>query len=345
MKPIDAAAAPALRYGFNMLWMYSLAGMKSPRPADVRVAETELDFICGMGCNFIRLPVDYRFWIRDFRYAEPDESMLVRLDDCVRAVVSRGLHCSLNLHRAPGYCINGAETEKHNLWCDRVAQDAFVQLWTDLALRYAPYGPEQLSFDLLNEPPRIGRYGMTRAVHEKLMRRTMSAVRAVSPLRPVVLNGIDGGNEAIPELADTGAILSTRGYQPMALTHYRAPWCEETAGCTPPVYPGTEWNGTRWNRETLLAHYAPWKTLADAGACVHVGECGCYTKTDNEAALAWFADLFSVFRELGWGYALWNFNGDFGICGHGRGGTRWEKRGGFTVDRDLYELFISGMRT
>lgn len=330
-------AAP-LYFGFNFLWMFS-----APRP--VGIDEAELDFIAQMGCNFARLPLDYRFWVRDFRYGEPDERMLERVDDCVRAVTSRGLHCSLNLHRAPGYCINGAELEKHNLWLDAEAQDAFAGMWAHFADRYSSVPGELLSFDLLNEPPNIGQYGMTRENHESIMRRTAAGIRALSPDRPITLDGLGGGNIAMPELADLGVTMSTRGYQPMPLTHYRASWCADVQGLPMPVYPGTEWEGKRWERKDLLAHYAPWKALSDAGVPVHVGEFGVYNKIPNELALRWFADILSVFCELGWGWSLWNFRGDFGIASHGRPGARIETVQGVEVDRDMYELFTECMKS
>src|SRR5690606_3595516 len=135
------------------------------------------------------------------------------VDECVQAVVSRGMHCSLNIHRAPGYCINGNDLEKHNLWQDGIAQDAFCGQWTRFASRYAHIGPDVLSFDLLNEPPNIGQYGMTRDIHEALMRRVIAAIRAISPGRPITLDGLGGGNIAMPELADLAGqnvMMSTR---------------------------------------------------------------------------------------------------------------------------------------
>ena len=45
----------------------------------------------------------------------------------------------------------------------------------------------------------------------------------------------------------------------------------------------------------------------DKGCRVHIGECGCYNKVDNQTALAWYRDFFSVCNELNFGYALWNF--------------------------------------
>lgn len=330
-------------YGFNVLWLFSRARKENLVPQDIVINERELDFMCKMGCTFVRVPTDYRIWIRDFKYNEPDEAMLRRVEDCVHAVVSRGMHCSLNAHRAPGYCINGNNLEKHNLWQDIEAQDAFVAEWTDFAKRFSSYSSEQLSFDLLNEPPNINQYGMTRDIHKAVITRVVNAIRAISPERPLIIDGLCGGNVAMPELADLGVIHSTRGYQPMAVTHYKANWCEETRGIEEPVYPGTNWAGKTWSKDTLFEHYAPWKELADAGVAVHVGEFGCYDSVNNKTALKWFEDLFDVYKKLGWGYALWNFEGAFGIAGHNRPDTRWEIIDGYRIDRDLYELFKAGM--
>lgn len=293
-----------------------------------------------MGCNFVRIPLDYRFWIHDFNYDAPQEAFLKKVDDCVQAVVSRGMHCSLNVHRAPGYCINGNDLEKHNLWLDTIAQDAFANQWKQFAQRYAHISVEALSFDLLNEPPNINQYGMTRENHESIMRRVIDEIRAVTANRPITLDGLGGGNIAIPELADTGVVMSTRGYQPMALTHYKANWCAETQGLPAPMYPNTEYDGKIWTKQTIRAHYEPWIALNNTGVPVHIGEFGCYDTVDNTLALAWFKDILSLYQELKWGYALWNLQGPFGIIGHRRANTRWEKIHGYTVDRDLYELLI-----
>lgn len=330
-------------YGFNFLWMFRLGNKDRVSPGEIVIAENEIDFIAKMGCNFIRLPLDYQLWVENFKYDEPNEAMLKKVDDCVHAVISRGLHCSLNIHRAPGYCINGADQEKHNLWKDEEAQTAFVEQWRHFAERYASVPRSALSFDLLNEPPNIGQYGMTREIHARLMRTVASAIRTITFDRPITLDGLCGGNEAIPELSDLGVTMSTRGYQPMPLTHYRAAWCEDTKNTPYPVYPGTVYDGKKWNSDTLIDHYKPWKNLADSGIQIHVGEFGCYNKVDNALALRWFRDILSLFKEYGWGYSLWNLIGDFGIIGHGRIGTRWKKKNGFVVDRDLYELFLEYM--
>ena len=93
------------KYGFNFLWMFSWQAGKRPEPPD----ESALDFLVEKGFNFVRIPTDYRFWIKKFDYLSPDEQILTSLDTYLNACRSRELHMCLNLHRAPGYCINNKE--------------------------------------------------------------------------------------------------------------------------------------------------------------------------------------------------------------------------------------------
>lgn len=324
------------RYGFNHLWMYV------DRPEDIRPADLRaLDFQHRHGLSYVRLPVNYWCFTHNFDYYHPDLAVWDTLDRYLDETRKRGLQLALNLHRAPGYCINGNDLEKHNLWTDAIAQDAFVWLWTEFARRWKGVPSDALAFDLVNEPPSVGQYGLTRDNHSRLIRRTVAAIREIDPNREISINGLAGGNLAMPELADLEVIQSGRGYQPMAVTHYQASWCEATRGLPAPRYPGTDWEGGHWTKETIRAHYQPWLDLQARGVKVHIGEFGCYNRVPNDLALRWFADLLSLYREFGWGYSLWNFEGDFGLVGHGRPGTVYEDFEGLPVDRQLLDLYLA----
>lgn len=324
-------------YGFNFLWMFSWSPDRTPSAVD----EKALDFLAATGFNFVRIPTDYRFWTQAFDYTHPDETVFTHIDTYLTACRSRGLQMSLNLHRAPGYCINGNNLERDNLWTDAVAQEGFIFLWETFARRYSGVPNESLSFDLLNEPPNIGQYELTRENHAALMRRTAAAIREIDPDREIVIDGLGGGNLAMPELADLGVVHSGRGYQPMPVSHYQANWWDGAVTAPAPVYPGQVWEGHVWNRGTLREFYAPWRAVQAAGARIHIGECGCYNKTPNDIALRWLGDLLGVYGEFGWGYALWNFAGDFGIVEHGRPGAQYEMLHGYRVDRALLDLLLA----
>lgn len=308
---------------------------RQPELADERA----LDFLAKHGFRFARLTCDYRFWTRDFDYLNPIESVFESIDGYIEACRTRQIHFCLNMHRVPGYCINRPEIEKHNLWLDREAQDGLVFQWEAFAKRYRGIAGDHLSFDLINEPPDVGQYGMTREIHAALIRRIVGAIREIDPARPIVIDGLEGGHIAIPELADLDVIHSTRGYQPMSVSHHKAGWFKGWEGHEP-VYPGGDWWGQAWDRAAIHEFYAPWREVGARGRTIHVGEFGCFDQTPNDVALRWLADLFSLWKEYGWGWGMWNFKGPFGIIGHHRSGARFEEMDGYMVDRDLFELMV-----
>lgn len=325
---------PQPRYGFNFQWMSNRDRQPEPAQPDLDA----LNFLVQHGFDFVRVPLDYRYWTEGTAYAEMDQHRLENLDDYAMACQERELHCSLALHRAPGWCSNDQHLETHNLWVDTEAQDGFVAIWEALADRYTSIDGAYLEFDLLNEPPVIGQLGCTRDVHAALMRRTVAAIRAIDPDRPIAVDGLDEGNAPMPELADLGVTQSARGYQPMPVSHHQARWWSEHASAPAPVWPGLDWGGRRWDRSALMDWYAPWRELAAQGVAIHVGECGCHDRTPADIALPWLRTLLELYAEWGWGWALGEFRGSFGIIGHQRPGTIWEERDGLVIDRELFAL-------
>ncbi len=48
-----------------------------------------------------------------------------------------------------------------------------------------------------------------------------------------------------------------------------------------------------------------------------------------------------MYKEFGWGFALWNFTGPFGIVEHGRPGAEYEELHGYRVDRALLDIILN----
>ncbi len=323
-------------YGFNFQWVVSSTHQQSPQKPDFKA----LDFLWKHGFNFVRIPCDYRFWVSDFNYQQPNEAALTWIDQYLDACMQRNLHMCLNLHRAPGYCINGNEEEKHNLWLDAIAQDGFVFQWELFAKRYCHIPASALSFDLVNEPPEIGQYGMTRQNHALLIRRVTQSIWQIDPHRPITIDGLAGGHLAMPELADLNVTHSGRGYQPMPVSHHQATWWPGYAQAPEPVYPGLHWDGRLWDKAGLVEFYQPWRDVEALGRPIHIGEMGCYNKTSNDLALRWFGDLLRIFKDFRWGFSFWNFDGPFGIIEHGRAGANYQHMDGYNVDVDLLALML-----
>ena len=80
--------------------------------------------------------------------------------------------------------------------------------------------------------------------------------------------------------------------------------------------------------------------LAAAGVGVHVGEWGAYNKTPHGVVLGWMGDLLPLYQEAGFGWALWNFRGAFGVLDSGRTDVDYEDWHGHQLDRELLDLLL-----
>ena len=324
--------------GFNLLEMYTVGGTEP-------YAEQDFQWIADWGFDFVRLPLSYTHWIRDGDPLQIDEDGpgLARLDRAVALAERHGLHVCLNLHRAPGYCVNAERREPFDLWRDAAALEAFCLHWQTLARRYRGVATGRLSFDLLNEPPAPRPYwpgGFSRARHARVMRAAVAAIREAAAERLIVLDGLNYGRQPCPELADLPNVAqSCRAYEPFELTHYRADWVPRAGRWRCPAWPlPRDHFGRRWSRERLEKTYAPWAKMIARGVGVHCGEAGSYHHTPHDVFLRWFREVLATLTGHGIGWALWNFRGPFGVLDSGRADVRYEAWHGHGLDRGLLTL-------
>ncbi len=341
--PQPQNAIPRWR-GFNLLDLFQAFSRQPPG-----VSEDEFRWIRDWGFNFIRIPLDYWFWIdsdwRTTRKLLPDdtfsikESALDPIDRIVDFAQKYGLHVSLNLHRAPGYCINNSEREPFILWSDPRAEEAFALHWQFFAKRYKGVSDYTISFNLLNEAPAPREGYMTREDYARVMLRATNVIRSVSPTRTIIIDGLSVGNQVVHEMIDARVAQSVHAYSPSGISHYRAAWVDRKLDFPNPTWPLLNSDGSvRYGRENLEKHYAPWGELAKQGVGVHCGEAGCFNKTPHPIFLAWMGDVLDILSSHGIGYALWNFRGSFGMLDSGRADVDYEDWYGRKLDRGLLRL-------
>jgi endoglucanase len=316
--------------GFNLLEMFT-------SKSDGRFREDDFAWIAEWGFDFVRLPMCYLLWVEDDDPLRIHEPGLERIDRAVELGRKHGLHVSLNFHRAPGYSVNPERQEPFNLWKDEAALDAFRSHWELFARRYRGVPSERLSFNLVNEPASAAEATMTRADHERVVRATTAAIRAIDADRLVIADGLSWGNDPCPELADLGIAQSCRAYLPMGVSHYQASWVGGE-GWPLPTWPGARHGSEAWDRARLEAHYAPWAELARQSVGVHCGEGGAFNRTPHAVVLTWLREVLEILTAHGIGYALWNFRGSFGVLGSGRSDVAYEDWHGHQLDRELLEL-------
>ena len=337
MTTIQKNPLPRWR-GFNLLEKFS-ANDSSKSAAFGRhnppFQETDFQWIADWGFDFVRLPMSYHCWSSPERWMELDEPVLAQVDAAVELGQRYNVHVCLNLHRAPGYCVN-PPPEPRTLWRDADALAACCHHWSTFAKRYHGISSKQLSFDLINEPAAPCE-AMTRPEHERVIRALTGAIRAQDPSRVIIADGLSWGNDPLPELADLGIAQSCRAYLPMGISHYKAPWVGGEK-FPEPRWPGGEHFGEVWDRARLEAHYAKWAQLMSQGIGVHCGEGGCFKETPHAVFLAWFQDVLEILTSHSIGYSLWNFRGAFGVLDSGRKDIVYKDWHGHALDEQLLTL-------
>lgn len=221
----SSSVEPARWRGFNLLNLFHKDW------SNFAFEEEEFRWIKEWGFNFIRLPMDYRIWIEDGDWEKISESALKRVDLAVTWAQKYDLHLCLNFHRAPGYTVNHPP-EAVSIWTDQKAQNVCAKHWRIFAERYRGVPPENLSFNLFNEPS-----GVSAEVHRNVVLKLAKVIWEKDPRRPIVVDGLEFGRRPPFDLEDQPFIFATRGYEPFALTHYRAPWVSGSAAFPEPRWP------------------------------------------------------------------------------------------------------------
>ena len=228
-KPVTAARLPRWR-GFNLPYRmrkeYGRGKLNQP------FTEKPIRLISEWGFNFVRLPMDYRYWIKDGDWEQIDENspVLTEIDNMIEWGRKYGVHVSINFHTAPGYCINDKTPEGSRLWTDPKAQSVCAMHWAYFACRYKGIPNERVSFNLWNEPSRTDA-----KAHFQVAKQVVAAIRAEDPDRLIICDGFQF--KPSPELIELGVAQAARGYTPGQITHYKASWWHGSDRMDPPVWP------------------------------------------------------------------------------------------------------------
>ncbi|NLV43449.1 MAG: glycoside hydrolase family 5 protein [Candidatus Hydrogenedentes bacterium] len=226
--------------GFNLVDMFSI-----DRPESGRFQEEDFRLIAALGFNFVRLPMDYRFWIVDGDWERINENAFGPLDEVLNYGERYNIHICMNFHRAPGHTV-AQPAEPQSLWEDPEALRVCALHWRYFARRYKGIPNERLSFNLLNEP-----HDIDGELYASIVKLLADAIREEDPDRLIIADGLDWGTKPCEALIPLRVAQSTRGYQPFNLTHYRATWASGSD-----QWPTPEWPARKGCGGFL---YGPWK--------------------------------------------------------------------------------------
>ena len=341
---------------------FNLGGWLSQSPLTeehIQSFITQKDFktIAGWGFNSVRLPVDAQWLFEQEGRGAISKTRMAFLRKVLGWAEDAGLLTVLDLHQTPWHSFGKPELE--NLWKSEEDLNAFCQAWAELA-HALKRTKAPLWFDVLNEPTARNSEDWNHVAS-----RIYRVLRLEDPKRVLMIESTFWG--AVARLKDlVGAVqgpnlvYSFHFYQPMLVTHQKAPWWTDGKAYGEEVHypgpipksqeylakelpPGTrsvlQYEGSRvWNRETLREELKPVAELIREGNRIYCGEFGVYEKAPRTARLNWTRDAVGVFKELGVGWAYWNYKWlDFGV---------WPKAAESEtgpLDQEMLEILKSGI--
>ncbi len=331
-----ADGRPGVRWrGFNLTEMLNLDW----NPDAEGFKEEDFKTISGWGFNFVRLPLDYRYWIKggDRRNWDViDERGLGKIDAAVALGRKYGLHVQICLHRLPGYSA-GTPQEPTDVFSDPESLRVACLHWNTLAKRYKGIPNSELTFNIVNEPKNVGE-----DKYLPVAKALIGAIRSADPERFVVSDGMDYGRIPTPAVYGIGGVgAGMRGYDPLSVTHYKAPWLDMPVES--PKWPLASDGGPRTYPDDGREYYyrtalAQWDDTIGKGVFAYIGEFGVWRATPHATALKFMEDALSVWKERDIGWALWELRGSFGVLDSGRTDVAYEDFNGHKLDRKMLEL-------
>lgn len=199
--------AKSLNNGINISW---LEQTWDPHILDT-AAITKADFVLlkKLGFKSIRLPVAFEYFAE--RRA-PLEKLYSHVDRVVKECGLYGMKLIIVYHSGNLNDNNYAEeTEK------------IAGLWCFLAKRYHKIGPDQLFFDIYNEPPHMDPQKWKDAAYN-----IVNAIRKVDKNRTLLVGASNFNSiyelSRFVRLADENIIYSFHFYEPFFFTHQGAGW-------------------------------------------------------------------------------------------------------------------------
>jgi len=209
-------------HGFNKLNLFHLNSGVGYDDGGMDIREADFALMQQMGFNFVRFPMDYRYFYNPSKRSF-DMEKIAWIDHAIDYGIKYNVHVELCLHTAPGYSV--APDLKDGMDLLTTGRRHFIAIWQFLANRYKDIPNSVLNFNLLNEPEPTMVFDYTGVAMNpqfaSLMKDTINAVRAVTPDRLIVLDA----NQRHPMdlfalgVSTNNIIQSTHCYMPFSVTH------------------------------------------------------------------------------------------------------------------------------
>ncbi len=322
-----------LRRGINAShWFAQLGNPEAYTKEHLQTAVTAEDIalIKSMGFDYVRLSVNPQPLFLPNRPMELRAEYLGYLDDAVKMILDHGLAVVIDIHPEGDFKAKLASSD------DSVQQ--FADFWRALARHYSStlWDADRVFFEILNEPEMVDRYRW-----EGVQNKLVAAIREGAPENTIIAAGARWSDDDdlvfMEPLRDANVIYNFHFYEPHVFTHQGATWSSyyfewvkglhypsspESAAATAASVPDAldrlyvirygydHWDAARIEAE--IAQAADWARRNKVPLeCNEFGVYRAYSNAQDRAA--WLRDVRAALEKYGIGWAMWDYDGGFGV--------------------------------
>jgi endoglucanase len=328
--------AEHLRRGINLSGWYAQNGDHSASRMDSYTTPADFALVKSLGFDHVRLSIDPQPLIADQQLGSLRAEPMARLDKTVQQLTDAGLSVVLDIHAEEGWISPLSHGDD--------AVERLCAFWSAFATHFGATDPTKIFFEVMNEPTLQDLYRW-----QGIQARVVARIRAVAPKHTVIAtssmySGIDS-LLAMEPVRDENVIYTFHDYNPMWFTHQGATWGSQ--GWAPlrgVPYPSTPENvqailgqeqdereriwvqrygWERWNAARIGAEIATTYEWAQRrGVPLYCGEFGVYRAyADPAMRMRWISDMRTALESKHIGWAMWDYQGGFGLVTKGSGGT------------------------
>ncbi|HRD02852.1 MAG TPA: cellulase family glycosylhydrolase [Candidatus Saccharicenans sp.] len=347
----DSVSAGRYRHflrGINLPYWFWL-NQSEVQPLEKRFSSADLKLIKSLGLTFVRIPVDMANLYDPGREDKLNPSALQILLSGIAKILKSGLAVNFDLHSISQE--SGGSNYSGPLGQDEKFTAEFINFWQHLAEKLAIFDPDRLLIEPMNEPVFLGeeykwppiQKELLQAIREKLPEHTLLATGAFWSNLPGLL--------ALEPVDDPNVWYNFHFYEPHIFTHQGATWGADYDKYLRHVpYPSSPesveqaillvendtlkqylrdygeqgWKGQKIEAEILKA--VAW--AEKYGVRLLCNEFGAY----RDYCLppfrqAWIRDVRLALEKYQIGWAMWEFDGSFGLV--------FRENGRAVVDKDI----------
>jgi len=338
-KKTDEQAAGSERYsrflkGINLpSWFWLNKGKVGP--LEKRFSEKDLRLIKELGFTFVRLPVDMANIYAPEREDLLKPEAMALLMAGIRKILDFGLAVNFDLHSVAQK--KGGSDYSGPLGKDEQFTRNFFRFWEKLAEKLATFDPERLVIEPMNEPVFQGEESRWPPIQKELV----AAIREKVPHHTILATGAFWSNLStlinLQPLDDPDLWYVFHFYEPHIFTHQGAYWSSEWVKPLRQVpYPSSPeavlkaislvgredikkylrfYGEERWDAQKIERGILKAVQWAEKnGVRLFCNEFGAYRKYCLPAyRIAWTKDVRNALEKYGIGWAMWEFDGSFGL--------------------------------